>query len=66
MKKSNNLTKRHIGYLVSGLCFIIGIARMVYGLYFAVNSNPWYDYFVELLFLFFIGVMVLRLSKTYK
>lgn len=64
MNKEN--IKRNICYCFAGLCFLLGIIRMVYGLYFADNPNPWYDYLVELLFLFFIGAMVIRLSKTFK
>lgn len=69
MKKSNNDSnqiKKYICYALAGLAILIGIIRMVYGLIFANDPNPWYDYLIELLFLSFIGAMILRLAKTFK
>ena len=60
MKKG---TKVYICYGLAGLSFLIWLIRMLYGLF--GTTDPWYDYFVELIFLSFIGVMILRLSKTF-
>ena len=66
MKKEPNDVKRYVCYAFAGVCFLIGIIRMLYGLLWAADPDPWYDYFIELLFMSFIGAMVIRLSRTYK
>ena len=65
MKKDKNEIKVYICYAIAGLCFLIGIIRLFYGL-FGSSDNAWYDYLIELLFLSFIGAMIIRLSATYK
>ena len=62
----NESVKVYICYGIAALCFLIGIIRMLYGLFWSSGQDPWYDYFVELIFLSFIGAMVLRLSRTFK
>ena len=66
MNKGKENIKVYICYAVAALCFLIGLIRMIYGVVFASDGSPWYDYFVELLFLSFIGAMVIRLSRTFK
>ena len=69
MKKNNidsNMTKKYICYALAAISVLIGIIRIVYGLAIASDPDPWYDYLVELLFLSFIGEMILRLAKTFK
>lgn len=63
--KNGNI-KIYICYALAGISFLIGIIRMLYGLFGTDDQSPWYDYFVELIFLSFIGVMILKLSKTFK
>ena len=65
MIKDKDEIKRYICYAVAGLCFLVGIIQMITGLVGSNDGSPWYDYFVVLLFLVFIGAMVLRLAKTY-
>ena len=64
MKDNTNL-KKSISFILAALCFIFGIYRMVYGLYFQ-SETPWYDYLIEMIFLFFIGAMILRLERTFR
>lgn len=58
--------RKYISLLAAGICFVLAIIRMIYGLFLSHGAAPWYDYFIEMLFLSFIGVMLIRLSKTYK
>ncbi len=57
--------KKTISFILAALCFIFGVYRMVYGLYLQ-SETPWYDYLIEMIFLFFIGAMILRLEKTFR
>lgn len=65
MKKDSIEMKRYICYGFAGLSFLIGIIRMFIG-FIGSGENPWYDYFIEFLFLSFIAFMILRLSKTFR
>ena len=64
MKDNTNL-KKSISFILAALCFVFGVYRMVYGLYFQTET-PWYDYLIEMIFLFFIGAMIIRLERTFR
>ena len=65
MKKDSVEIKRYICYGFAGVAFLIGLIRMFIG-FFGSGEDPWYDNFIEFLFLSFIAFMILRLSKTFK